>query len=173
MQESIRANPSMVTKLRATFLKVSPTGLLMNDTRNKSTSYWICSYLWMWIAGVCAGSASPTNQPGQQSRSAQRVSVLLRGAGGLCQKGLEKKCLCICPDFVHISLIVFHANMLPTRYCRSFLRVCSPRWPKSSNCRSMTLWRCPHVWTKTNWRTTLNSVPVMRWQIHLNSWMSW
>lgn len=123
--------------------------------------------MWTWTAGVCAGSASPTNQPGQQSRSAQRVSVLLWGAGGLCQKGLEKKCLCICPDFVHISLIVFHANMLPTRYCRSFQRVCSPRWPKSSNCRSMTLWRCPHVWTKTNWRTTLNSVPVMRYDRYI------
>lgn len=42
----------------------------------------------MWPAGFCSGSASTSNQPGQQSRSAQRVPVLLRRAGGLRQKGL-------------------------------------------------------------------------------------
>ncbi len=151
------------------------------DTRNRSTSVlWDITWaLWIWTACVCAGSASPTNQPGQQSRSAERVSVLLWGAGGLCQKGLEKsfdlwldlllKILCIYPDLVHISLTVSckHAS----RFCRSFQKVCSPRWPKSSNCRSMTLWRCPHVWTKTNWRTTLNSAPVMRYNRYiLYSW---
>ncbi len=86
MQESIRANPSMVTKLRATFLKVS-----LYDTRNRcSSELWDITWaLWTCTAGVCAGSASAPNQPGQQSRSAERVSVLLWGAGGLCQKGLE------------------------------------------------------------------------------------
>ncbi len=67
-------------------------GQFIYDTRNRSTSeLWDITWaLWIWTACVCAGSASPTNQPGQQSRSAERVSVLLWGAGGLCQKGLEK-----------------------------------------------------------------------------------
>lgn len=30
------------------------------------------------------------------------------------------------------------------RCCRLFQRACLPLWPKSSNFRSMTSWRCPH-----------------------------
>ena len=38
-------------------------------------------------AGLCPGPATVAHQPGQQPRSAQRVPVLLGGAGGLRQEG--------------------------------------------------------------------------------------
>lgn len=115
MQESIRVSPSMVTKLRATFLKVSSIcapslssarlhrcqEIYVNTVfQSAKTKLFLPRFSRMLFemqndlhkflssVGIGVGPPFATYQPGQQCRPAERLTVLLRRVGGLCEEGM-------------------------------------------------------------------------------------